>query len=396
MNRVFPFYNPSNNTPAFSHNSTTRKSFSRGNQKLRLSIGGTKPSRLVEENEDNRSPSLDGHSSPNLSLELVDESAMDPSIQQPPALPSASTHPLNGHSGNSINITLTDFDATYTAMSSGNIGSGGINIPLKKLPSSSYHFPTIAPNTVYSSYGGSSLGVLNFDGPSSLKMPGERGDIYQYEHYLDPFNQESEISFNESFPPVITNYDNTEMVEDFPVNTNLHQPPGSLAGTATNGANSNSVSSTTSTANFAHPPPKTAKPKTTSHITKRTTQVTSGGVKTSVSSTFQQRNKLSQVSSVSTTELHKMDDNMLIKKSASSHIVVNKNKAHVNKENARNKNITVQIITKPPTRSRTSLELRSPQKQAQHSAAQRQTQVSRVEIDTLRICSSCLFAIDLK
>lgn len=297
---------------------------------------------------------------------------------QPPALPSASTHPLNGHGSNSISITLTDFDSSYTAISGSNISSGGINIPIKKLPSSPYHFPTIASNTAYSSYGGSSLGVYNFDGPSSLKMPGERGDIYQqYEQYLDPFNQESEIGFNESYPPVITNYDNAEMVEDFPVNTNLHQPPGSLTGTATNGgANSNSVSSTTNSANFAHPPPKTAKPKTTSHITKRTTQVTSGGVKASVSSTFQQRNKLSQVSSVSTTELHKMDDNMLIKKSASSHIVVNKNKAHVNKENARNKNITVQIITKPPTRSRTSLELRSPQKQTQHSAAQRQTQVS--------------------
>ncbi|XP_023305045.2 katanin p80 WD40 repeat-containing subunit B1 isoform X1 [Lucilia cuprina] len=379
VNRVFPFYNPSNNTaPAFNHNSTTRKSFSRGNQKLRLSIGGTKPSRLVEENEDNRSPSLDGHSSPNLSLELVDESAIDPAMQTP-TLPSVSTHPLNGHGGNSINITLTDFETSYTSMGG---SSGGVNVPLKKLSSSPYHFPTIASSTAYSSFGGSSLGALNFDGPSSLKMPGERGDIYQYERFVDPFNQDSEINFNESFPPVITNYDNTEMVEDFPVNTNLHQPPGSTG--PINGT-SNSVSSTTSSSNFAHPPPKTAKPKTTSHITKRTTQVTSGGggVKNSVSSTFQQRNKLSQVSSVSTTELHKMDDNMLIKKSASSHIVVNKNKAHVNKENARNKNITVQIITKPPTRSRTSLELRSPQKQAQQSAAQRQTQrLSSYNMDT--------------
>lgn len=368
---MFPFYNPLNNsTPAFNHNSTTRKSFSRGNQKLRLSIGGPKPSRLLEENEDNRSPSLDGHSSPNLSLELVDETAIDPDMLPPPNLPSASTHPLNGHGGgNSINITLTDFESSYSSMVGSN--SGGINVPLKKLSSSPYHFPTIASSTSYTTFGGSSLGTLNFDGPSSLKMPGERGDIYhQYEQFADPFNQDSEINFNESFPPVITNYDNTEMVEDFPVNTNLHQPPSS-----TNGG-SNSVSLTTSSNNFAHPPPKTAKPKTTSHITKRTTQVTSGGVKTSVSSNFQQRNKLSQVSSVSTTELHKLDDNMLIKKSASSHIVVNKNKAHVNKENARNKNINVQIITKPPTRSRTSLELRSTQKQTQHSAAQRQTQVS--------------------
>ncbi|KAM7350009.1 katanin p80 isoform 4-T4 [Cochliomyia hominivorax] len=270
VNRVFPFYNPSNNTaPAFSHNSTTRKSFSRGNQKLRLSIGGPKPSRLVEENEDNRSPSLDGHSSPNLSLELVDESAIDPALQAP-TLPSVSTHPLNGHGGNSINITLTDFDSSYASMGGSSNITGGINVPLKKLSSSHYHFPTIASSTAYSSFGGSSLGALNFDGPSSLKMPGERGDIYQYERFVDPFNQDSEINFNESFPPVITNYDNTEMVEDFPVNTNLHQPPGSTG--HINGGNSNSVSSTTNSSNFAHPPAKTAKPKTTSHITKRTTQ----------------------------------------------------------------------------------------------------------------------------
>ncbi|XP_059222177.1 katanin p80 WD40 repeat-containing subunit B1 isoform X2 [Stomoxys calcitrans] len=376
VNRVFPFYNPSNNTtPAFSHNSTTRKSFSRGNQKLRLSIGGTKPSRLVEENEENRSPSLDGHSSPNLSLELVDENPLENAIHSP-MLPNANTHPLNnGHHGNhSVNSNFTDFENSFTSMSGSSVS---INVPLKKTASPSpYHYPSIASSTAYSS-----LGVLNFDGPSSLKMPGERGDLYhKYDHYTDPFNQDSEINFNESFPPVINNYDNTEMVEDFPINQGSTIPPGSVANSSTgpaNGASSNSVSSTTNSTHFVHPPPKSVKAtaKTTSHITKRTTQVTSGGVKTSASSTFQQRNKLSQVSSVSTTELHKMDDNMLIKKSASSHIVVNKNKAHVNKENARNKNITVQIITKPPTRSRTSLELRSPQKQHQSAVAQRQTQI---------------------
>lgn len=332
---------------------------------------------MVEENEDNRSPSLDGHSSPNLSLELVDENPLD-SAMQPPMLPNANTHPLNnGHVNNSVNSNFTEFESSFTSM--GGSSSVSINVPIKKLTSSPYHYPSIASSTAYSS-----LGVLNFDGPSSLKMPGERGDLYhQYDHFTDPFNQESEINFNESFPPVINNYDNTEMVEDFPINQGSTIPPGTTTSASstigpTNGA-SNSVSSTTNNTHFVHPPPKTAKPttKTTSHITKRTTQVSSGGIKASASSTFQQRNKLSQVSSVSTTELHKMDDNMLIKKSASSHIVVNKNnKSHVNKENARNKNIPVQIITKPPTRSRTSLELRSPQKQHQSAAAQRQTQVS--------------------
>ncbi|XP_061392348.1 katanin p80 WD40 repeat-containing subunit B1 [Musca vetustissima] len=365
VNRVFPFYNPSNNTaPAFSHNSTTRKSFSRGNQKLRLSIGGPKQSRLVEENEDNRSPSLDGHSSPNLSLELVDENPLD-SAMLPPMLPNPNTHPLNnGHANFSVNSNFTDFENSFT--STMGVGGGG-------LTSSPYHYPSIASSTAYSS-----LGVLNYDGgPSSLKMPGERGDYYsKYDNFTDPFNQDSEINFNESFPPVINNYDNTEMVEDFPINQGSTIPPSVAAATTNNSSSSSSSSSATLNAKTAKPTTTTT--KTTSHITKRTAQVSSGGgIKTSASSTFQQRNKLSQVSSVSTTELHKMDDNMLIKKSASSHIVVNKSKAHVNKENARNKNITVQIITKPPTRSRTSLELRSPQKAGGGGGggpAQRQTQ----------------------
>ncbi|XP_059222181.1 katanin p80 WD40 repeat-containing subunit B1 isoform X5 [Stomoxys calcitrans] len=240
VNRVFPFYNPSNNTtPAFSHNSTTRKSFSRGNQKLRLSIGGTKPSRLVEENEENRSPSLDGHSSPNLSLELVDENPLENAIHSP-MLPNANTHPLNnGHHGNhSVNSNFTDFENSFTSMSGSSVS---INVPLKKTASPSpYHYPSIASSTAYSS-----LGVLNFDGPSSLKMPGERGDLYhKYDHYTDPFNQDSEINFNESFPPVINNYDNTEMVEDFPINQGSTIPPGSVANSSTgpaNGASSNSI-----------------------------------------------------------------------------------------------------------------------------------------------------------
>ncbi|KAL9880201.1 katanin p80 isoform 3-T3 [Glossina fuscipes fuscipes] len=344
VNRVFPFYNPSNTPAAFVHNSTTRKSFSRGNQKLRLSIGGPKQSRLVEENEDNRSPSLDGHSSPNLSLELVDEPVLDPArIPVPPTS-------LNG----SFNSNYGEFDSNYSSMS--------INVPPpKQVSSPPYQFPSISSSTAYSSFGGNSLGTLNFDGPSSLKMSGERSAIYQYESFDDPFTPESEITFNESFPPVITNYEHTEMVEDFPVNTNLHQQPSiSISNHATN-ANPNSTNS------HVHPPIKTVKPKITSHITKRTT--TQANTKSTVVNTIQQRNKLSQVSSVSTTDLHKLDDNVLIKKSASSHMVVNKNKAHLNKENARNKNqITVQIITKAPTRSKTSLELRSAQKQQTASA----------------------------
>ncbi|XP_073827855.1 katanin p80 isoform X3 [Musca autumnalis] len=246
VNRVFPFYNPSNNTaPAFSHNSTTRKSFSRGNQKLRLSIGGSKQSRLVEENEDNRSPSLDGHSSPNLSLELVDENPLDSAIHPPPMPPNLNTHPLNnGHGNIPVNSNFNNYENSFASAMTTSSTSVNINIPMKKITSPPYHYPSIASSTAYSS-----LGVLNYDGgPSSLKMPGERGDYYsKYDNFTDPFNQDSEINFNESFAPVINNYDNTEMLEDFPINQGSTIPP------ATNNSSSSSTSSSAAAASFNGP-----------------------------------------------------------------------------------------------------------------------------------------------
>ncbi|XP_036317461.1 katanin p80 WD40 repeat-containing subunit B1 isoform X2 [Rhagoletis pomonella] len=360
IDRVFPFYNPSNITPtAFSHNSTTRKSFSRGSQKLRLSITGPKDSRLVEENEDNKSPSLDGHSSPNLSLELVDESLLD-TTSPPPATTSAI--PLL-HTVNSNSV----YDASYTSAS---------HLAHKSNTSPPYNFPSMASSTGYSSFSGNGLCSLNFDGPSSLKMPGER-EIYLHMPMANSFANDIEYNLNESNPPIISNYDHTEMVEDFPVNQNNHQQsnvPGS-------------VSSTTASIGPAQQIPayKGSKSKTAATAQKRATHIAiSTSSKSHVNSSHQQRSKLSQVSSVSSTELHKLDDNMSLKKSASSHFVNktkrgNETQSNLNKENARNKNISVQIYAKPPTRSRTTLELRSPQRQntaaAAAAAAQRQTNI---------------------
>ncbi|XP_004527166.1 katanin p80 WD40 repeat-containing subunit B1 isoform X2 [Ceratitis capitata] len=365
IDRVFPFYNPSNTTPAaFNHNSTTRKSFSRGSQKLRLSIAGPKASRLVEENEDNRSPSLDGHSSPNLSLELVDESLLE--TTSPPPAPISAIPPLNGMSSNSVNSSTMSFDASYRGLSL---------LTHKSNVSPPYNFSSMASSTGYSSFSGNGHCSLNFDGPSSLKMPGER-DIYLHMPMTNEFANDLEYNLNESNPPIISNYDHTELVEDFPVNQNIHQQH--------NGANS--VSSTTATMGSAQTIPafKGTKSKATTSAQKRTTQIaiSTSGKSHMNSSTHQQRSKLSQVSSVSSTDLHKLDDNMSLKKSASSHYVNktkrgNESQSNLNKENARNKNISVQIYAKPPTRSRTTLELRSPQRQAASAAitAQRQTNI---------------------
>nr|XP_014086027.2 katanin p80 WD40 repeat-containing subunit B1 isoform X1 [Bactrocera oleae] len=364
IDRVFPFYNPPNSTPtAFSHNSTTRKSFSRGSQKLRLSITGPKASRLVEENEDNRSPSIDGHSSPNLSLELVDESLLDTTSPPPPPAPAITS--LNGVNTNIVNSNSLNFDSSYRGMTP---------LTQKSTTSPPYNFPSMASSTGYSSFSGNGHCSLNFDGPSSLKMPGER-DIYLHMPLGNSFANDIEYNLNESNPPIISNYDHTELVEDFPVNQNIHQPP--------NGPNS--VSSTTASMGPAQAIPafKGPKSKATTSAQKRSTQIaisTSG--KSHMNSSHQHRSKLSQVSSVSSTELHKLDDNMPLKKSSSSHYINktkrgNETQSNLNKENARNKNISVQIYAKPPTRSRTTLELRSPQRQVVSAAVAAQRQSNR-------------------
>ena len=81
LDLVFPFYDPS--SVVFNHNQNTRKSFSKGNGKLRLSIGlkklstkdhGTSSSNTINAtiNEAFTIESA-GNSSPNLSIEMIDE-----------------------------------------------------------------------------------------------------------------------------------------------------------------------------------------------------------------------------------------------------------------------------------------------------------------------------------
>ncbi|XP_059618123.1 katanin p80 WD40 repeat-containing subunit B1 [Phlebotomus argentipes] len=66
MDLIIPFYNPSNT--AFSHNQSSRKSFNRGHGKMRLSIG-------KEEKPTISVPTVaeEGMSSPNLSIEMIDD-----------------------------------------------------------------------------------------------------------------------------------------------------------------------------------------------------------------------------------------------------------------------------------------------------------------------------------
>lgn len=390
---MYPFYNPSNARNSFAHNTTARKSFSRGNQKLRLSIGGLKQTKLTEENEENRSPSLDGHSSPNLSLELVDENASELSPTTNQLMDANGVSNDNGI--NSLTSNCGEFDSSYSSMS--------INIPStnKKSTPFQHSMPTNSGFVTLLSGGEANI---NYDASMSLRLaPMERNDMYDYENYLEAQNYQGdeELQMNESYAPVIVNYDHTEMAEDFPVNTNTHQQhlqPNYHQQQSNSNHTNNTVNAISSTTNVtgtgggnltssinsntnSNPLTKSSKSRSiannNSHISKRS--ITSSNHKTNLNtcnnSNIQtmRSSRLSQMSSVSSTELNRLDDNTLIKKSASSHVVVmannNKAKTNSNKENSQqqqrnNKNqIPVHFYTKGPTRSRTSLDLQTSQKQ---------------------------------
>ncbi|XP_017964543.1 katanin p80 WD40 repeat-containing subunit B1 [Drosophila navojoa] len=282
---VIPFYQPANAEPNFKHNSTNRKSFSRGTQKFRISMGGAKPAKVEEEQEDNKSLTYDEQSSPNLSLEVVNEAALE-------------------HIESSSMSSLHNLPYNY-----------GIDM-------------------------GSSR-VLNVYQPSSLHVPDDY-NLYPLDKAV--VANDVEYSPNDSNPPILNNYDNCEMAEDFPVNQNYTASNYKTVPASTINASSKSIKKTTTT------------------LHKRTTAM--GNTKQTSTSIFG-NNKLSQTSSVSSMELHKLDDNMVLKKSTST-TVVNKNKRTMGsqsqfyKENAQQKNISVEIITKPPIRSRTTLDMRTP------------------------------------
>ncbi|XP_022209015.2 LOW QUALITY PROTEIN: katanin p80 WD40 repeat-containing subunit B1 [Drosophila obscura] len=343
LDRVIPFYQPPNTLPNFKHNSTSRKSFTRGNQKFRLSLGGSKPAQVKEEQEhDNKGPNFDDLSSPNLSLEVLNEAVLESTETSPMtslqqvgiSAPGEPVHPY------SVGIDTTQLRHTK----------------FSRLPDNMIY----NIDTNYSSYssgmdvgvGSSSSRHLQLNGPSSLHAVENYNNIYPPEKEEDDDAeadvQHLEYNLNESNAPILSNYDNYEMAEDFPVNQNLNFLVNSYK----------AVPPFSSTINASS---KSIK-KTTTNLHKRGTGISN--TKQTSTAIFGS-NKLSQVSSVSSMELHKLDDNMILKKSSSSN-VVNKNKrpmgatAHSQfyKENSQQKNINVEIITKPPMRSRTTLDMR--------------------------------------
>ncbi|XP_017120551.1 katanin p80 WD40 repeat-containing subunit B1 isoform X2 [Drosophila elegans] len=328
LDRVIPFYQPPDALPNFKHNSTNRKSFSRGNQKFRLSLGGSKPAQVQEEHDDNKSDL----SSPNFSLEVVDEAVLESAETSP----MSSLPPVHLASTAGSSADLASHHIVY--------GGGTIEPGLRQ-----GKFSRVPDNMAsYASSYAIDSRLMSMNDASLLHKP----DIYSIyslgkdEEVADV--QQLEFGLNDSNPPILNNYDNYEMAEDFPVNQNLNYIASNykpVPATSTINASSKSIKKTTTTT-----------------LHKRNTGAMGSSKQTSTG--IFGGSKLSQVSSVSSMELHKLDDNMVIKKSSSSN-VVNKNKrpmgsaqSQFSKENSQQKNINVEIITKPPMRSRTTLDMR--------------------------------------
>ncbi|EDW82197.1 uncharacterized protein Dwil_GK25250 [Drosophila willistoni] len=342
LDRVIPFYQPANAQPNFKHNSTNRKSFSRGNQTFRISLGsGSKPAHVQEEHEDNRSP--------NLSLEVVNEAELEsietPASSLPPyANQPTTTEPIypdpNLRHTKFTRVPVTD-NIAYNI--EGNYGYG-------------LDVATTANTTTR---------LMHVNGPSSLHVPDDYNVYTSIEKDDDRLDvHDVEYNPNDSNPLILTNYDNFDMTEDFPVNQNLNYFESNYKATP-------AAPTINATSKLIKKPASTT-------VHKRSTGGIGGSssTKQATSASIFGSNKLSQVSSVSSMELHNLKDNMVLKKSSSSN-VVNKNKRTMGstsqfyKENTMQKNINVEIITKPPIRSRTTLDMRpTPQNKNQEKHSQ--------------------------
>lgn len=167
-------------------------------------------------------------------------------------------------------------------------------------------------------------------GPSSLKLPGER--------FSNRMALGDEFMLNDSNPPIISNYEDTE-IEDFPVNN--AQPPDYAPKT---------TSQKTST----------LKQKTTLTTAKRQQLTKVGGRLTKMNSlSTQDLTQLNEASSTSsgTTVMN-------VRKSGAGFGKMRRD-SHTNKENVKNKlqNVPVTIVTnKPPPavhRAKTSIDLKT-------------------------------------
>lgn len=307
IDRVFPFYNPSN-TP-FSHNQSSRKSFSRGSQKIRLSIGTNSTLKPHDEIVESGSSIEGGLSSPSLSIEMVDEPLEYPSMPSFLQI---------------LNVVIS----VKFSVPEGNNGMSFSYLGTSKVDPYYMNANIYPKDTV-------------LEGPSSLKMPGEP-DLYRFDKHANSFTNDLDYYPLDNSTHIISNYDEAEK-EDFTVNS-AQQP--------------DYAPKMVNTANAKLAPPRS---RPTVRPQRRTSPT---GHKPPP------QRKLSNMTSLSTVDLHKMEYSSTTttttkRQTNQTNSKLRRQDSLQNKENnQKDRNITVQIITKPPTRSKTALDLRAPPRES--------------------------------
>lgn len=333
LERVFPFYNPANEV--FNHNQSSRKSFSKGNGKLRLSIGAPKKASTSNSNTTNGDPysiETGGMSSPNLSIEMIDEEEDSESIPIP-------TEPPN-----------FEF-ASYALSKYKNSIDYGNNLTSNEAPQDKYQLSKIIGDneTTTIVHGFPLAGESeNFSFKQSNIDIGYSSDLDYYSNR----NILNNVSDNEEFPV------NSAQQPDYAPKLRLN--------TATTTTTTSSSSSTT------------AVKKTKTSLENR--RSSPPNMTNNLRSTGLRKNS----TSVSTMDLHKVDEQFMnltttisnkkpmsrgtspvrdtsrIKKSESSYQIGNRDYHHHHHHNQskNNKNITVQFFNKPQ-RSKTAIDIKS-------------------------------------
>lgn len=310
--QVKPFYNPQNQP--FNHHQSSRKSFSRGSGKVRLSIGDRSLSgETIEEN-------INGGMSPNLSIEMIDEE------------------------GSSVLAEKNAFDFSHSN------GSGTVSFESFTPPPSSIPVPTITPPS----------------GPLS-------NSNYLVKEEMKMYNISTSTGYSSDmdFYPIKNNPSDADK-EDFPVKS--AQPPDyapKMANSSTTSSSSNTSTVTKSTLVRQ----KTDSISSASVQQRRPSQPNLASSRNTFGSSNLTR-KIS--TSRSTLEINKLgqDEQVTFKKpisrgsspirnntALSSKIRKSESTAQINNmKNSTNRyshnaNVKVEIVTKP-VRSKTSLDMR--------------------------------------
>lgn len=334
---MFPFYNPANEV--FNHNQSSRKSFSKGNGKLRLSIGT--PKKASTSNSTNGDPysiETGGMSSPNLSIEMIDEEEDSESIP----VPIASQPPP------------PNFEfAQYALSKYKNSIDYGNNLTSNEVPQEKYQLSKIIGDNETTTI------VHGFP------LAGE-SDNFSFKQSNIDIGYSSDLDYY-SNRNILTNVSDNE--ELFPVNS-AQQPDY-----APKLRNSNATTISTSSSSTAV--------KKTTKTTLENRRSSPPNMTTNNNSNIRSTGLRKSSTSVSTMDLHKVDEQFMnlttsvnnkkpmsrgtspvretnkIKKSESSYQIGNRDyHHHTQSSKNHNKNVTVQFFSKPQ-RSKTAIDIKS-------------------------------------